>query len=132
MRFIWGHEIMHLLSPVDTSSDSLHICLVLVSAALLGVVPQGGFSSHKFYIRLLVRLASAHWVVFYYKVYSNTLYLFLRWILSHVQSVQSLEGYTSSMRVLWLFGVSGVFVERSGVVGEFSLSFPREMDCLSQ
>ena len=64
MRFIRYHELVHLLSPVDTSSDSLHICLVLVSAALLGVVPQGGFSSHKFYIRLLVRLASAHWVVF--------------------------------------------------------------------
>ena len=48
MRFIWGHTLVHVLSPVNASSDSLHIHLALFSAALLGVGWRGGFSSYIF------------------------------------------------------------------------------------
>ena len=48
MGFIWGHAIVHFLSPVNTSSYGRHICLVLVSTVLLWVGRQGGFSSHTF------------------------------------------------------------------------------------
>ena len=48
MRFIRGHELVHVLSLVDTSSDGLNIYLALVCADLLGVGFWGGFSSHMF------------------------------------------------------------------------------------
>ena len=48
MSFIRGHELAHLLSPVDMSLDSMNICLALVSVDLLGVGRRGSFSSHKF------------------------------------------------------------------------------------
>ena len=41
------HSCM-FLSPVNASSDSLHIYLAIVSVALLGVGRQGGLSSHMF------------------------------------------------------------------------------------
>ena len=50
------------LSTVDASLDGLHISLDLASADILGVVHQGGFSSHSVYTRLMVSLSSDHWV----------------------------------------------------------------------
>ena len=52
-----------------------------------------------------------------YKVYLNTLDIFLRWILSHVRSGKSLEGSALFLRVLFL-GVSDVFGGGSEVVSE--------------
>ena len=51
-----------VLSTFDASLDCLHISLELASAALLGVVHQGGFSSHSVYTRLMERLSYDHWV----------------------------------------------------------------------
>ena len=48
MRFIWGHVIVHLLALDNASSEGLHIYIVLVSATLIGVSRQVGFSSRKF------------------------------------------------------------------------------------
>ena len=48
MRFIRGHALIHLLSPVDTSSDSLNIYIALFSAAFLGVGRQCILYSHTF------------------------------------------------------------------------------------
>ena len=46
--FIWGHEIVHLLSPVDVLlGRSAIFDPALFSAVLLGVSWRGGFSSHK-------------------------------------------------------------------------------------
>ena len=45
------HSCM-FLSPVNDSSDYLHIYLVLLSVDLLGVRRRGGFSSRKVYTRL--------------------------------------------------------------------------------
>ena len=38
MSLIWVHALVHLLSPVNVSSDGLNIHLVIVSAALLVLV----------------------------------------------------------------------------------------------
>ena len=67
MRFIRWHALVHLLSPVDASSDGPHIYLALVSADLLGVGWRCGSSSHTFYALPMARLASAHWVCFVLK-----------------------------------------------------------------
>ena len=48
MRFIWCHAIVHVLSTVNASSDSLHIFIAHVSASLLKVDWQGRLSSHIF------------------------------------------------------------------------------------
>ena len=65
MRFIQSHALVHFLSSVGTSSDGLNICLVIVRAALIGVVQRGGFSSHEIYTRLMAWLASDQWVVLF-------------------------------------------------------------------
>ena len=44
MGYIQGHAIVHLLSPVNVSSNSPHIYLELVIAALLVVGHRGGCS----------------------------------------------------------------------------------------
>ena len=51
-----------VLSTFDASLDGLHISLELASTAFVGVVHQGGFSSHSVYTRLMERLSSDHWV----------------------------------------------------------------------
>ena len=48
MMFIWGRALVHLVSPVYTSLDGLHIYLEIVSTSLLSVGWHGGFSSHIF------------------------------------------------------------------------------------
>ena len=48
MRSIRGHALVNFLSPVEKSLDGLHICLALVSTALIGVGRRGGFSFHIF------------------------------------------------------------------------------------
>ena len=48
MRFIWSRARVHVVSPVNASSDGLHICLALVSAALLRVGRRGDLSFHIF------------------------------------------------------------------------------------
>ena len=53
---------MIFLSTVDAFLDGLHMSLELVSVALLGIVQQGGFSSHIVYTRLMVRLSSEYWI----------------------------------------------------------------------
>ena len=52
MSFIRCHAHVNFLSPVDASSDGLHISLALVSAALTGVGRRGGFYSHMFTLAL--------------------------------------------------------------------------------
>ena len=111
MRFIWVHTLMQLLSLFDTLSSSLYFCLAFFSMSLIGVDWRGGFSSHKVYTCLMVRLVSAHWVVLFHKGNSNTLDIFLKWILSRVQYRQSLEGSAPFLRGLWL-SISPTFLER--------------------
>ena len=48
MRFIQGHALVHLLSPVSPYSYGLYIYIGIVSAALLEVGQKGDFYSHKF------------------------------------------------------------------------------------
>ena len=119
MRFIWFHALFNFLSPVDTSWGGLHIFLSLFSAALLGFGRRDSFSSHKVYACLLERLSSAHWVVVFYKMYSNTLYIFLRWILIHVWSGQYLEGSALFLRAILFLNVSDVFGGGSKFSGQF-------------
>ena len=67
---------MHMcvyLSTVEVYLKGIYIYLALVSAAILRVGQRCGLSSHMFYIYALVRLESSHWVVYFYKVYSNPL-----------------------------------------------------------
>ena len=64
MRFIWVRASVQLSSPVDASSDSLHIDLALVRMVLFRVGWKGVVSSHNFYTRLLEWLAYYHWVFF--------------------------------------------------------------------
>ena len=112
MRLIWGHSLAHFLSPVDMSSEGIHICLALVSTALLGVCRRCGFSSHNIYTCLLAHLVLYNWVVLFYKVYPQTLDICLIWILSRVQSGQSLEG---SIRYLGPFSCSTSLTFSEGV-----------------
>ena len=88
--------------------DGLRICIVHISAALLGVGRWGRFSSNTVYTHLLAHLVSTHCVVLFYKVYSNTLNICLRWILSYVHSGQSLEDPALLFLVLWLLNASEV------------------------
>ena len=48
MRFIRGHAIVHVLSPVNMYSDGIHISLALVRTSLLRVGQKGGWSPHTF------------------------------------------------------------------------------------
>ena len=68
-----GHALVNFVSPVKASSESLNIYLALVSATLFEVGQQGKFSYHIVYTRLMAHLASAHWAVLFYKVYSKSL-----------------------------------------------------------
>ena len=71
------------------------------------------------YTRLLKRLAPAHWVVYFYKVNSNTLDINLHWLIIPVKSENTLEWYDPFLRVLCFLNVSDVF----GGVPKFSASF---------
>ena len=99
MSFIRGHELIHVLSPVDMYSNCLHIYIALVSAALRGVGCQGGSSSRKF-LGVCHSLISIHWF-FFNKAYFNTLDIFMHWLLSRVQSIKSLEGSALVLRVVF-------------------------------
>ena len=123
MRFIRDHALVHLLSPVKTPSDGLHIYIVLFRTALLGVGRRGRVSSHKVYTRPLERLASTHWI--FYTVHSNTLGICLRWILGCVWSGQSIEGSAPFLRILWFLNVSDVFWGGSKVVGGCFIIVPK-------
>ena len=101
MRFIWGHALVHVLSPVKASSDSLHIYLALVRAALLGVGRRGSFSYHMFKPTIWSICNLPIGFFKFYKVYSNTFDVCWRWILSHIRSGQSLEVSAPFLRVLF-------------------------------
>ena len=101
------------------SSDGLHICLVIVSAALLGAGWGGNLSCHKFYTRLLTRLVFAHWVVLVYMVYFSTLDICFQFIPGRVKSAQSLESSAPFFRVYRLLKALEFFVGGPKVVSEF-------------
>ena len=82
------------------------------------------------YTQLLERLTYADWVVYFYKIYSNILYIFLHWVLTCVQSGQTLDGSTLFSRVLYSINVSIIFRGGSEVVGEFFQSFLSELPCM--
>ena len=64
-------------------------------------------------------MESSHLVSFFYKL-SQTLDIWLHWILIHVRSGDSLEGYALFLRVLYFLNVSKILVGASEVVGKFS------------
>ena len=107
--------------PIRGSSEALHSCmclsqvdaslgrsaifiLALTREALLGVGRRGCFSSHMF-PDVYHCWISAHWVFSFNMVYSNTLDICLRWILSRDRSGNSLEGSAPFLRVLLIFSV---------------------------
>ena len=71
MRFIRGHSLVHVLSPVDVSLYGLHIYLALVRAALLRVGRPGGFSSRTFTLA-------------YWGVWHLTIGFFLQCVFQHL------------------------------------------------
>ena len=96
--------------------DSLHILSFACQRS-----PSRGFSTSRL---LLLFVSCQDWHVWllpvtmlFYRVYFNTLDIFLGWILSHVRSGQSLEGSALFLRVLF-FWVSDVFEGGSEVVSE--------------
>ena len=64
IRFIRFHALVHLLSPVNASSDGVHISLALVISALLTVGMRCRISSHIIYTLYLACLASSHLICF--------------------------------------------------------------------
>ena len=122
MRFIRGHTIVHLLSPVGTSSDSLHIFMRLSERPFWGLVGKDASPPIKFTPALWRCWHLLIWFVLY-KVYFNTLDICLQWLLSCVQCGQSIKVPTLLLRVLWLLNVSDVFGGGSKVVREFSNCF---------
>ena len=115
MRFIRVHALVHIFITGNASSDSLHISIAPFRIALLGVSWRGSFSYHMF--------KTTFWNVwnlpiFFYKVF-HTLEICLRWILSRVQSLHSLEGSALFLRVLFFLNVSNSIGGGSKVVGNF-------------
>ena len=90
--------------------------LALASLALLGVGHRGGFYFHIVHAYTLSWLSSACWVVYLYKVYSNTLDILLRWLLRLVQFRQTIEGSNPFLGVLCFLNFSNVFIIGSKVV----------------
>ena len=79
----------------------------------------------------LARKYSAHYL-FIYKVYLNTLDIFLLWIIIRVRCGQSLEGSAPLLRVLIFFYVSDDFFGGVyEVVREYFQLIPRELASLS-
>ena len=107
MRFIPGHALVNLLSPIEISLHGIYIYLVLVGTDLLGVGRQGGFSSNKVYTHLLEWLESSHWVCFVLQVVFQTLWTF----------DEKIEGSAPFLRV----PLSNIFVWR---FMEEALMFP--------
>ena len=101
----------------------------LVSATLLGVSRRGGSSSRRFPAKTGT-VGFPTIIIYFYKVYLNTLDICFRWILGHVQYGQSLEGSAPILRFLFSLDISDVFGGDSEVVGEFSPSLPRELASL--
>ena len=95
-------------------SDGLH-CLVLrfPEQPFLGLFDWRLLLPY-IYSRILSRLESVYWVFKFYKVYSNTLDIFLFWLIIHVQSGQYLGGSASFLVVLLFFNIS-----------DFSDGFPK-------
>ena len=72
-------------------------------------------------VYFLPRLVRSDYVDFlFYKVYLNTLDIYLHWILIHVQSGQSLEVSAPLLRVLLILNISDVFGGGSEVFSEYS------------
>ena len=80
MKFIQGYALVHLLSHVNDSSDSMNIYITLFRTALLKVDWWGGLSPHNVYTWLLAQLAYSHCVIF-----------FTRWIVQHLRYLFSLD-----------------------------------------
>ena len=120
------------LSTVEASLEGLHIYLALISGALLSVGQIGGFSSHMVYICAMVRLESSHWVVYFYKVYSNILGICLHCIISRVRSGNLPEGSALFLRILFFLNFSAIFRGGYEVVSESFQSFPRNLSSLSR
>ena len=112
----------------------MHSCIfitgqhILIRSAYLSCAcqygPSLGWSARWIFLpyilhRFLTQLVSAHWFIYFYQLYSNTFYIFLRWLLICVWSVQSLEGCAPFLRDLWLFDVSNIFGGGSKVVRGF-------------
>ena len=81
---------------------------------------RDGFSSRKVFTHPLMWLESDHWVFNFYNVCSNTLDIWLWWIISPFLFVKSLEGSAPILRALFYLDVSGVFGGGSEVVRTFS------------
>ena len=133
--------------PIRSSSRAMHVCmfyplLTHCSYCLLHLVlrfparPYSGLVGKAdcppicFLISITVGYLPSL-VVWLYKVL-HTLYICLRWLLSHVWSVHSLEGSAMFLRVLWFLNVSDVFGGGSKVVVKFYQSFPHGMACISR
>ena len=130
MNFIWGHALMHFLSPVGASSDGLNVYLSLVRNSLLRVGRRGDLSFHNVYTHLLERLEYSLCVVVFCEVYSNTLDVYLRWLLIRVRLGQSLEGSDLFLRFPFMVPCLQHF-RRGFQNGLLNLQFfPRELICL--
>ena len=93
---------MHLCILITGLNVSWTACIIWSCACQRGPSrgwSASGSSSHKVYTSLLERLVYAYYC-FFYKVYYNTLDIFLRWILIRVWSGHSLEGSAPFLRVL--------------------------------
>ena len=121
MRFIWGHKLVHLLSPADTSSDGLHIYLTLLSAALPGLGQSGGVSSH-------------NWIPNLWRVWNLPIgfyFIFTRFSLT--PWILAFSGFSEGLALMGpfrRFNISDVFGGCSKIVWFNLWSFPRDLACL--
>ena len=128
MKFILGHALLHLLSPVDASLDGLHFYLALVSAAFLGVSRQGIFSHHMFASAFWCGRHLLIWVYFSFTSCSPTPCMLGFTVLSAVSNPGSLlRSPLLSCGSFRCFNVSNVFVWGFEVDCKLYLRFPCDL-----
>ena len=131
MRFIWGHALVNVFI---TGQRILGWSIYFSCACQRG--PSRGWSVRRIllpyvYTCLLEYMTYNDWVVYTYKVYSNTLDICLVWIRICIWYGHSFEGSVPILRVLSSLNVSDVFRGGFKLVRPFFWSFLHTLDCLS-
>ena len=126
MRFIWGHALVNVFI---TGQRILGWSIYFSCACQRG--PSRGWSVRRIllpyvYTCLLEYMTYNDWVVYTYKVYSNTLDICLVWIRICIWYGHSFEGSVPILRVLSSLNVSDVFRGGFKLVRPFFLIFPAQ------
>ena len=125
MSFIQVHALVHFVSLVYASLDSLRIYLALVREALLGVVCESASPP----INLHSHSGAACICPFFLKLgaKSNTLDIFFAGFSTIFDLDSLLRAPLCSWGSYWWFNIFEVFGGGSKVVGELSLRFLRDL-----